>query len=108
MLVNFHTLANVVPKSAKAALSVTEISAADNNMWSITVENSGNSYARLSKTQWLVQNISGDGKPLQLKSAEVGAMTELNLVLPNSKLIQLIPAIEGFDPNNTRIVIDAG
>jgi len=107
MLVNFHTLANVVPKSSEAALSVTNIVAADSNMWSITVENKGNRYARLSKTRWLVQNTQGGGKPLTLKSSEIGAMTELNLVLPNSKLTQLIPAIEGFDPSNTRIIIDA-
>lgn len=107
VLVNFNTLANVVPKSAKASLSVTNITAAENNMWSVTVENTGNRYARLSKTEWVVEAVDGRSKPLKLKNLEVGAMTEYNLVLPNAKLTQLIQAIEGFDPANTRILIDA-
>ena len=107
MLVNFNTLANVVPKSAKPSLAITDISAADNGMWSITVENTGDRYARLSKTEWTVESTDGSAKPMRLKKDQVGGLTELNLILPNSKLTQLIRALDGFDPTTTRITIDA-
>ncbi len=107
MLVNFNTLANVVPKATEPSLAITKIIPADNNMWAVTVENSGNKYARLSKTEWLVESLDGIAKSLVLKKDQVGSLTELNLVLPNSTLTQLIPALDGFDPKNTRITINA-
>lgn len=106
MLVNFNTLANVVPKATEPSLAITKITPADNNMWAVTVENTGNKYARLSKTEWTVESLDGTSKSVVLKKNQVGSLTELNLVLPNSTLTQLIPALDGFDPTNTRITIN--
>lgn len=108
MLVNFHTLANVIPKSSKADLAVTSIEPISDSKWLVTVENTGNRFARLSKTEWLIRSTTDTKKELKLSRTEVGEMTDLNLVLPNSKLRQLIPAIEGFDPSATAITINAG
>lgn len=106
MLVNFNTLANVVPTSSSADLAVVEIAPAENGQWSVTVENRGDKYARLSKTKWRVESTDGSVDARVLSKSEVGAMTDLNLVLPKQKLSQTIPAIQGFNPAQTRIVIE--
>ncbi len=104
MLVNFNTLANVVPVSSSARLSVTNLEEADDGKWALTIENSGSRFARLSKTQWTLSD-SSSGIQKTLKTADTAALTEKNLVLPGAKLTQLVEPVEGFNPETTTITI---
>jgi len=104
MLVNFNTLANVVPVTSSARLSVTNLEEADNGKWALTIENSGSRFARLSKTQWTL-NDSSSGNQKILKTADTAALTEKNLILPGAKLTQLVEPVEGFNPETTTIII---
>lgn len=102
--VNFGTLANVVPNGVSADVSVTNISAAEDNNWDIRLRNDGNKFARLSTTKWVVRD--GSGKSQSFRPSEVGKLTGKNLLLPQSDLVVKFPAIEGFDPSTTTIEIE--
>lgn len=104
MVVNFHTLAHVVPKSAKVDLTVNKISAGSGDNWNITIENRGDKMGRLSQTRWIVSD-GGKSKTLSLK--EVADLTDKNLVMPGRALNLTIPAIAGFNASTTTIEINA-
>lgn len=108
MVINFNTLLNVVPDNAAPELSVTSISANDEDTWDIAISNTGNRFQRLSKTVWNVIDTVNPSNTVRLKSLEVGQLTERNLVLPGSTLMMSIPSIEGFSPENVKIEISDG
>lgn len=105
VLVNFATLANIVPPGAKAELSVSDVSAAPEGRWQLTVRNAGSNYARLSSS--VVDLQSGD-KRRQYTSDDTRGWFSHNLVLPGNSLVVTIPAPEGFDPASTTIRLTAG
>jgi len=103
LLLNFNTLANVVPEKAKSELNVTNIKPGTNGSWVVTIENSGNRFARISQTKWTA---SSNNKQKKFKKDEVNNMVEKKLILPNSTLVTNIKAIEEFSPETTTIVIE--
>lgn len=105
MVINFNTLVNVSPAGSKSELLVSSISSMDDGRWAVVIENSGNRFARLSTTSWEVFSTVDASKTKHIKSLEVGNLANKNLVAPHSKLSLAIPAIEGFVPENTKIVI---
>ena len=56
--VNFHPLISVIPKGAKPHLKIIDQKLSPENS-SVTIKNTGNRYARLSKTEWVVSDKSG-------------------------------------------------
>ena len=106
LLLNFNTLANVVPEKAKSELSVTSIENGKDGNWVVTIQNSGNRFARLSQTQWTASSTSSPGNKKSFKKEEVNNMIEKKLILPNSTLTTNIKAIEGLSPDTTTITIN--
>lgn len=104
LVVNFHTLATVSPKSAKADLSVRSIRTNASGGWDLDVENTGDKMARLSRTTWDIRD--GSNKT-SLNAQKVSEMTDKNLVLPGATLTLSIPAIEGMNASTTQIKINA-
>ena len=102
MVVNFHTLAHVAPKSAKTDLHVSGLSNNGGGTWKITIDNRGKKMGRLSQTVWKFTDGS-QSKTLSLK--EVADLTPKNLVMPNTTLTMTIPAVEGFNPSTTTVKI---
>ena len=105
LLLNFNTLANVVPAKAKSELNVTDIKLGTDGNWVVTIKNSGNRFARLSQTKWTAASTSDSGNKKSFKKEEVNNMIDKKLVLPNSTLITNVKAIDGFSPENTTITI---
>jgi len=100
---NFHTLLNVSPAGSSANLQVEAIDATDTaGKWRMTISNSGNRFARLSRTRWTLQS---NGKTVDLAPNDVAQRAEGNLVLPESSLDILFNAPDGLDPTNTTIAI---
>jgi len=104
MVVNFHTLAHVAPKSAKVDLHVSKISNGGLGKWDISIYNRGEKMGRLSQTSWVITD-GGHSKTLSLK--EVADMTDKNFVMPGRTLNLTIPAIEGFNAGTTSVKINA-
>lgn len=102
MVVNFHTLAHVAPKSAKTDLHVSGLSNNGGGTWKITIDNRGKKMGRLSQTVWKFTDGS-QSKTLSLK--EVADLTPKNLVMPETTLTMTIPAVEGFNPSTTTVKI---
>ncbi|MFT5706405.1 MAG: fimbrial chaperone protein [Oceanospirillaceae bacterium] len=102
MAVNFNTLINVVPANAKPNLAVEKMILKD-GQWHITINNSGNSYTRLSHTQWLVS----DGvTSVKLNKEKLAELVSGNLFLPNSSRTLTIKPIEKLSMDNLDIKIN--
>jgi len=102
LVVNFNTLAHVVPSGAKTELIVSNIRSNASGGWDLDVTNNGNRMARLSRTEW---DVSGGGTTQSLNRNEVADMTDKNLVMPGATLTLSIPAIEGMSASSTSIII---
>ena len=86
MAVSFSTLANIVPNNEAPTLTVVDVSASETDgMWSVTMENEGDRYARLSRTTW---NIAGSA----VTSEETKTWYDGNIVPPKSRRTIEIPA----------------
>ena len=104
MVVNFNTLANVVPAGASPDPVVEAVEeGSDNGYWDLTIENAGNRYVRLSKTNWTLTDSAN--KELVLKGEQVAQLVDSNLLLPKTKRAFRVRAIEGFIPETTKITI---
>lgn len=103
--INFSTLCNVVPTGSSAALEVTELSQAEGDKWSITIENSGTRFSRLTETIVEVSSLNDPSKKKVFRNEYISDLFNKNLVAPKSKLKLEMPAIEGFEPGNTKITI---
>ena len=104
MVVNFNTLANVVPQRSEAQPTVVSItSAAEPQRWNLTLRNDGDRFVRLSETEWTVTD--SQGRSQRLEKRQVAQLTDRNLLLPGSELNIQIPAIEGFHAATTQIAI---
>ncbi|MGI9449925.1 MAG: fimbria/pilus periplasmic chaperone [Geminicoccaceae bacterium] len=105
VLVNFNTLANVVPSEAKALPVIEEIAdAADAGFWDVTLRNAGNRYFGFSKSSWY---LSGGGQDHEIHGKEIAKINNSNLVLPNSVRTIRVPAPEGFVAASTEIEVIA-
>ena len=107
LLINFNTLANVIPAKAKtkAVLDVESISKGDEGNWVVKINNTGNLYTRLSQTKWTISNTNDPSKNKTFKKEEVNEMIEKKLILPNSSLTTKVKAIDGFSPETSSIII---
>jgi hypothetical protein len=71
--------------------------------WLVSVENSGNSYGRITRTNW---TISDKSHSLFVKNSEIGELIGGSLVLPNSKRIFTMKALDGFDIKTVDIKLE--
>lgn len=86
MAVSFSTLANVVPNNEAPAMTVVDVVDSETEgMWSVTIENEGDRYARLSRTNW---SIAGS----MIASDETKSWYDGNIVPPKSRRTVEIPA----------------
>ena len=105
VLVNFNTLANVVPPKAKAVPVIEEITdAAEAGFWDVTLRNAGNRYFGFAKTAWY---LSGGGQDREIHGKEIARINNSNLVLPNTVRTIRVPAPEGFAAASTEIEVIA-
>jgi len=102
---SFSTLCNVTPEKSKASLRVSAIDKKSDDQWSVTIENSGNRYSRLSETKIEVSSTVDPSNKIVYQNETVGDFFEKNLVPPNSTVIFSAPALEGFSPESTEIKI---
>ena len=105
LLLNFNTLANVIPAKAKAELSVVDIEQGEEGNWVVTIKNSGNRFARLSQTTWTAFSTTNPDQQREFAKSEVNVMLGKKLILHNSTLRTTMTAIEGFVPSATNITI---
>jgi len=102
LAVNFNTLVNVVPANAKASLAVENINFKD-ELWQITINNSGNRYVRLSNTQW---RVSDGEKSLLLSKEQLSELVSGSLILPNSSRTFTMKPIETLSMDKLNIEIE--
>ncbi len=90
------------PGNASYSLKHTDTYQLDGK-WFITIENSGDSYARFSESLWEVS----DGKESRtLTPAEVGEHIRGNLILPNSKIDLEITPFNDIEMENMNFKIE--
>lgn len=102
MAVNFNTLVNVVPANAKAILVAENINFKDQH-WQVTINNSGNRFARLSNTKW---SVSDGRKSLQLTKEQLSALVSGSFILPNSSRTFPIKPIDTLSMDKLNIEIE--
>lgn len=102
MSLSFRTLFNVVPENAKANLIVKEKKQLAENKWSVSLENRGNKYLRLSKGQW---NIKSKGKVLTLEGMELSKALSGKILLPNSKSNIAISIPKEFQADDSQLEV---
>ena len=102
MVVNFHTLAHVAPKSAKTKLTVQSVKSNAAGGLDMTIDNAGSKMARLSQTTWV---ISDGAQTKNLTRKDVADLTNKNLVMPGKSLKLSIDAVPGFNPATTTVQI---
>lgn len=101
---NFNTLLNVVPLASNAALGVESIekNQSDPAKWTLMIKNTGNKYARLSRTEWVVR----DGQQVvELSSSEVAKRSESDLMLPNRTRIVVFTPPDGMNAKTSTVEI---
>lgn len=104
VLVNFNTLIHVVPSNTQPVLKVNSVTAEDSGTWKVKIENSGNRYARLSKTNWTINN---GGEVNNIVGKELKNIVEGNLILPRSvRIFEMMP-IDNAIASDVVISIDS-
>ncbi|WP_394144119.1 fimbrial biogenesis chaperone [Vibrio atypicus] len=104
LLLQFNTLINVRPKNTEPKLAIKSIKSKDKK-WLIEVENSGNSYGRLSDTNWTVS----DGiESKYLKGIDISKLIAGTLILPYSTRFFEMQPLNKFNVANLKIDIEEG
>ncbi len=105
VVVNFSTLANVVPTGAVPEPLVKSFLAEEggDNTWIVRIENAGSRYIRLATTEWVFTD--RNGKTRSLLGPELTQAIKGGLVLPNSIREVHMQAIDGYSPSNTDLSI---
>jgi fimbrial chaperone protein len=99
---NFKTLLNVVPSNAKANLQPGKFQK-DGDDWTLEVINSGNRYAKVTETEWLLS----DGiNSARLDRKNINQFVDGKLILPNASRIFKVKQIEGVDMNKAKVEIN--
>ncbi|WP_372858861.1 molecular chaperone [Pseudoalteromonas sp.] len=78
---NFQTLYSVVPEQASAQLVIKSKKQASAGIWKVKLANTGNKYARLLNTQWIIE---GQNDKLVLDGRSLSDALAGKLLLPNS------------------------
>ncbi len=81
MALSFRTLFNVVPKNAEAKVNIKNKQQFNQDTWHVLLENTGNKYIRLSRTQWVIK---GNNENLVLEGEILSKALSGKLLLPNS------------------------
>ncbi|KHD24672.1 pilus assembly protein [Vibrio caribbeanicus] len=101
LLLQFNTLVNIRPKNTNPKLSIRSVTQKDAK-WLVEVENSGDSYGRLSRTNWTLD----DGNhSLYLKGVEISKLIAGTLVLPYSTRFFEMTPIDNFNVRKLKIDI---
>ncbi len=102
LLLQFNTLLNIKPQNTQSKLSIESIEHAE-NQWLIKVKNDGNSYGRLTQTNW---KVSDKNQSTFLKGSELSSLIAGTLVLPKSERIFVMQPIKGFDSGSVSIEME--
>lgn len=104
--VNFNTLLNVVPIKSKPAIKVNSFKKTG-SLWQITLENTGDKYARISQSQWTITDKTGAKRTIS--GRDIKKHLNGNLILPRSVRVFEMDPIRKFTPGNvTNISIQIG
>ncbi len=99
---NFNTLLNVVPLNAKADLHVNSMQQ-DGNIWNVEVTNKGNRFAKITETEWLLN----DGKnTVRLNRKNINQFVDGKLILPNASRVFKVKQIDNLNMNSTKVEIN--
>ncbi|SON52402.1 molecular chaperone [Vibrio tapetis] len=102
LLLQFNTLLNIKPQNTHSDLSIDGIEHSK-NQWLVKVKNEGNSYGRLTQTNW---KISDKNQSRFIKGSELSNLVAGTLVLPKSKRTFIMEPIKGFDSDSVSIEIE--
>lgn len=102
-LLQFNTLINVRPQNTSPQLAIKSVKKSDNNKWLLEILNTGDSYGRLTKTNWRVT----DGThSTYLKGTDIAKRIPGTLILPNStRYLEMLP-LDDFNVQSLSIQID--
>ncbi|PKG66915.1 MULTISPECIES: hypothetical protein [Pseudoalteromonas] len=98
----FQTLYNVVPIQAHAQLVVNGKQQASEGLWKVYLENKGNKYIRLTKTQWIIES---SGEKLELKDDKLKEALSDQFLLPYSSREVTLQMPARFDPNLSKLMV---
>ncbi|MEF1172787.1 molecular chaperone [Vibrio sinaloensis] len=101
LLLQFNTLVNIRPKNTNPKLSIRSVTQKDAK-WLVEVENSGDSYGRLSRTNWTLDD---GNNSLYLKGVEISKLIAGTLVLPYSTRFFEMTPIDNFNVRKLKIDI---
>lgn len=101
LLLQFNTLVNIRPKNTNPDLNIKSVMP-KNGKWLVEVENKGDSYGRLSRTNWTLD----DGNNSKyLKGVEISRLIAGTLVLPFSTRFFEMTPIDNFNVKQLKIDI---
>ncbi len=98
----FQTLYNVVPSKAQAQLVIKSKQQAADGVWKVKLENTGNKYIRLTKTQWIIE---GPNDKLVLKEAELKDALSSKFLLPHSSREVMLKMPAQFNPQLSQLTV---
>ncbi|MDA0127827.1 molecular chaperone [Vibrio sp. MarTm2] len=101
LLLQFNTLVNIRPKNTNPKLSIRSVTQKDAK-WLVEVENNGDSYGRLSRTNWTLDD---GNNSLYLKGVEISKLIAGTLVLPYSTRFFEMTPIDNFNVRKLKIDI---
>ena len=105
ILTKFLTLVNVSPRDSRPDMRITEIVPQENDRWLVTIRNAGDRYGILSNSNWELESSVDASVKKTINADELSTHLIQTLVLPKSTLRLSVPAVDGFDPSSTNIVI---
>jgi len=94
--VNFNTLLNVAPQASTAQLSVKSLKPVGNK-WQMELQNSGDRYARVTRTNWTFT--SRGGAQQQFTGKQIKSHLNGNLVLPHSTRVFTMTPVNNISLN---------
>ena len=100
---NFNTLINVIPHRTEAEVAVRSITRDDDQHWRVEVENTGQRYARLTKTTWSISD--GKGNQQQIDGASLHTKGQSNLLLPHTRRVIRVPSVPDMAVSGATIQI---
>lgn len=100
VVVNFATLANIVPPGARSDVIAESIGQGDEGRLAVKLHNRGTRYARLSDMEMTVEQA---GRRKSFRPADTKDWFSSNLVLPGQRLRVSMPIPAGFTSNGLAI-----
>lgn len=96
--VSFKTLLNVVPEKAEASIVIKGKKQISKDVWSVSLENTGNKFARLSQSKWTIRN---QQKDIVLEGKKLSQLLSGQIVLPKSSRTVRIKIPSEFNASNS-------